>query len=186
MNESSRKRDLATEKVQGVTSWSSVARSSPYTSSTPPPTADLGSRSSTDWPSPISLNVLSIFFFQLSQFKLEKANTTVYTTKANSDTLCLLCDTQQATGNRQSLIYIYFPQMLLVIRLCSSALEIKDTQQDFASSLLFFSFLLRCHIIIVMINHPTSQRCVVFNLEKERQSCSQSDNFINRVYLCKV
>lgn len=140
MNESSRKRDLATEKVQGVTSWSSVARSSPYTSSTPPPTADLGSRSSTDWPSPISLNVLSIFFFQLSQFKLEKANTTVYTTKANSDTLCLLCDTQQATGNRQSLIYIYFPQMLLVIRLCSSALEIKDTQQDFASSLLFFSF----------------------------------------------
>ena len=57
---------LATEIVQGVTSWSSVARSSPYTSSTPPPTVDLGSMSRTEAPPLMSFKVLSIFL-SLSQ-----------------------------------------------------------------------------------------------------------------------
>lgn len=60
---------LETAIVQGVISWSSVAQSSPQTSSTPPAGVALGDRSSTDSPPLCSFNALSmIFSFNFSSF----------------------------------------------------------------------------------------------------------------------
>ena len=71
--------DLATVIVQGVTIWSSVAASSPWTSRTPPLTADFESTSSTVLPSLNSFKVLSITALTFSSPALPldpKANTT--------------------------------------------------------------------------------------------------------------
>lgn len=80
---------LATETDQGVMNWSSVALSSPYTSSTPPPTVDLESESITGAPSLVSFRVLSIktVTFRSPDRPFELAADTT-TTGAES----LLCD----------------------------------------------------------------------------------------------